>query len=291
MNPDEVDPPERLWHYTSGAGARGIFTSGTLWAGHLGYMNDSSEFDHAVALSLEIALRLRDELEDHKAGLEKWINYLTDSPPERWTPNVFAVSLSESEDLLSQWRAYGTGRGGPFCIGFLSETLRQQAPRIKVPRGRGWRMVRCIYDADEQRTMLEGLMRENLHWAAEADADPHLEISKTGAALEFSALFNAVWGTAPIFKHPAFSEEREWRLILGPVDPAKLTVHWVERPHTLAPYVEFPLHDEGGHLEDVWWIAGPGPQQQLAQDAIGMIARSAGVTPYQGWSSRTPFVP
>lgn len=37
MNPDEVDPPERLWHYTSGAGARGIFTSGTLWAGHLGY--------------------------------------------------------------------------------------------------------------------------------------------------------------------------------------------------------------------------------------------------------------
>ena len=78
-------------------------------------------------------------------------------------------------------------------------------------------MVRCIYDADEQRTMLEGLMRENLHWAAEADADPHLEISKKGAALEFSALFNAVWGTAPIFKHPAFSEEREWRLILGPV--------------------------------------------------------------------------
>ena len=152
-------------------------------------------------------------------------------------------------------------------------------------------MVRCIYDADEQRTMLEGLMRENLHWAAETDADPHLEISKTGAALEFSALFNAVWGTAPIFKHPAFSEEREWRLILGPVDPAKLTVHWVERPHTLAPYVEFPLHDEGGHLEDVWWIAGPGPQQQLAQDAIGTIARSAGVTPYQGWSSRTPFVP
>lgn len=86
-------------------------------------MNDSSEFDHAVALSLEIAHRLRDELEDHKAGLEQWIKHLTDSPPESWTPNVFAASLSESEDLLSQWRAYGTGGGGPFCIGLPSETL------------------------------------------------------------------------------------------------------------------------------------------------------------------------
>ncbi|MGE9784389.1 DUF2971 domain-containing protein [Janibacter sp. G368] len=292
MNPHEVDPPERLWHYTSGAGARGIFTSGTLWAGHLGYMNDSSEFDHAVALSLEIARRLRDELEDHKAGLEKWINYLTDSPPESWTPNVFAVSLSESDDLLSQWRAYGTGRGGPFCIGFLSETLRLQVERTQIPRTRNWRLVRCIYDPEEQRTMLEGLMRENLQWAAKTEADSHTETSSKGADLEFSALFSAVWGAAPSLKHPAFSEEREWRLILGPADPSKLnTVHWVERQHTLAPYVEFPLHAEGGHLDGVRWIAGPGPQQHQAQSAIGMVARLAGVTGYQGWSSRTPYVP
>lgn len=291
MNPDEADPPQRLWHYTSGAGARGIFTSGTLWAGHLGYMNDSSEFDHAVALSLEISRRLRDQLEDHEAGLERWIKYLTDSPPESWKPNVFAVSLSESEDLLSQWRAYGTGGGGPFCIGLPSETLRQQTARTKVPRSR-WRLVRCIYDLQEQKTMLEELMRANLQWAAESDADPHTETSRTGADLEFSALFAGVWGTAPIFKHPAFSEEREWRLVLGPVDPAKLSgVHWVERPHTLAPYVEFPLHEEGGHLDDVRWIAGPGPQQRLAGDALSHVARSAGMTRYQGGSSPIPYVP
>lgn len=159
--------------------------------------------------------------------------------------------------------------------------------RTQVP-GASWRLERCVYDADEQTTILEGLMRESLQRAAETEADPLIETSD----LEFSALFSAVWGTAPIFKHPAFSEEREWRLILGPVDPAKLnSVHWVERPHTLAPYVEFPLHDEGGHMEDVWWIAGPGPQQQLAQDAVGLVARLAGVTRWQGWSSRIPYVP
>lgn len=291
MNSQAADPPQRLWHYTSGAGARGIFTSGTLWAGHLSYMNDSSEFDHAVDLSLRVARRLRDELEDHGAGLERWIRYLTDSPPQSWTPNVFAASLSESEDLLSQWRAYGTGDGGPFCIGFPSEMLGLQAARTEVPQGR-WQLLRCIYNPQEQEATLEELMRKSLRWATDTDADPNTITSRTGADLEFSALFSCVWGTAPLFKHPAFSEEREWRLVLGPVDPAKLSgVRWVERPHTLAPYVEFPLHEGGAHLDDVTCIAGPGQQQRRAQEALGYVARIAGMTRYQTWSSAIPYVP
>jgi hypothetical protein len=43
--------PERLWHYTSGSGAKGIFESRTLWAGHLGYMSDTSGVGHARATS------------------------------------------------------------------------------------------------------------------------------------------------------------------------------------------------------------------------------------------------
>lgn len=283
--------PERLWHYTSGSAARSIFQSRTLWAGHLGYMNDSSEFDHAVALSLEIAHHLRDELDDHKAGLEQWINYLTDSPPESWTPNIFAASLSESSDLLSQWRAYSTGSGGPFCIGFPVEALRMQTQRTEVPQSR-WRLVRCIYDLKEQRNMLEERMRENLQWAADTDADPGIMTSKTGADLEFSALFSGVWGMAPTFKHPAFSEEREWRLILGHVDPAKLPqVHFVDRRHTMAPYVEFPLTDINEPLRDIHWIAGPGPEQQRANGALGTVARLTGVANYQGVNSQTPYLP
>ena len=137
MNPDEVDPPERLWHYTSGAGARGIFTSGTLWAGHLGYMNDSSEFDHAVALSLEIALRLRDELEDHKAGLEKWINYLTDSPPivrltgARSLHELGAGTATKTRELLDAL----TARGRPALYAPLDiskEVLLEAADRLRT---------------------------------------------------------------------------------------------------------------------------------------------------------------
>ncbi len=54
--------PERLWHYTSGSGAKGIFESRTLWAGHLGYMNDTSEVGHAMSISREVVARLKQEL-------------------------------------------------------------------------------------------------------------------------------------------------------------------------------------------------------------------------------------
>lgn len=129
-----------------------------------------------------------------------------------------------------------------------------------------------------RKAMLEELMRAQLLRAAASDADPYTETSRTGADLEVSALFSGVWAMAPIFKHPAFSEEREWRLVLGPVDPARLSgVHWVERPNTLAPYVEFPLHEAGGNLDDIRWIAGPGPQQRLANRALGDVTRLASI--------------
>jgi hypothetical protein len=94
--------PERLWHYTSGSGARAIFESRTLWAGHLGYMSDTSEVGHAVSVSLGVVGRLKRELSEHQGALQGWINYVADSPHKTWAANVFAASFSEERDLLSQ---------------------------------------------------------------------------------------------------------------------------------------------------------------------------------------------
>ena len=105
--------PERLWHYTSGSGAKGIFESRTLWAGHLRYMSDTSEVGHAMSVSREVVERLKRELSEHQGALQRWTEYVTDSPPKSWAPNVFAVSFSEERDLLSQWRGYATGRRRP----------------------------------------------------------------------------------------------------------------------------------------------------------------------------------
>ncbi len=279
-------PPERLWHYTCGSGAKGIFESKTLWAGHLGYMNDTSEVGHAMSVSREVVERLMQELPEQQRALEQWTKYVTDSPPKSWAPNVFAVSFSEKQDLLSQWRGYATGAGGPFCIGFPAAMLRK---RVDTGEGLAWTLRRCIYSRAEQANLIKDRIRRGFDLAANAEVLPR---GKTREDFSWHHIFSAVMGVAPLCKHPDFTEEREWRLLIGPVSVKEVeTVHFVERRHTLAPYIEFRLAEGNNVLDDIHWIAGPGPQQERANSALGMVAQTAGMTRYQGMPSHTPYLP
>jgi len=278
--------PERLWHYTSGSGAKGIFESRTLWAGHLGYMSDPSEVGHAMSVSREVVERLKQELPEHQGTLQQWTQYVTDNPPKSWAPNVFAVSFSEQPDLLSQWRGYATGPGGPFCIGFPFAMLRE---RIDAVEGLVWTLRKCIYSRVEQAELIEARIRRGLGRAANAEVLPR---GQTREDYGWHHIFDAVMGVAPLCKHPAFGEEREWRLLFGPVSVKEVErVHFVERRHTLAPYIEFRLAQGDNVLDHIQWIAGPGPQQERANLAIGMVAQIAGMTRYQGMPSHTLYLP
>jgi Protein of unknown function (DUF2971) len=277
--------PERLWHYTSGSGAEGIFESRTLWAGHLRYMSDTSEVGHAMSVSREVVERLKRELSEHQGALQRWTEYATDNPPESWAPNVFAVSFSEEPNLLSQWRGYATGAGGPFCIGFPSAMLRE---RIDAGEGLVWTLRKCIYSRDEQAELIEARIRRWLDRATNAEVPR----GTTREDLGWAHILGAVLEVAPLCKHPAFAEEREWRLVSGLVTVKNVeSVHFVERRHTLAPYIEFRLAEGGNVLDDIQWIAGPGAQQERANSALGMIAQITGMTRYQGMPSHTPYLP
>lgn len=278
--------PERLWHYTSGAGAKGIFQSRTLWAGHLGYMNDTSEVGHAMNLSREVVERLAPELPHHDAALQRWVTYVTDSPPKSWAPNLFAVSFSEQRDLLSQWRGYATGAGGPFCIGFPSSVLMD---RVDCGDGLAWTLRKCVYSHEEQANLIELGIRRGLELAEDPDSLPS---GKTREDFAYGHIYGAVMGVAPLCKHPDFAEEREWRLLFGPVSVHTVQpVHFVERRDTLAPYIDFRLADADTVMDDIQWIAGPGLQQERANTALGMVAKIAGMTRYVGIPSHTPYLP
>ena len=286
---DHAPPPDRLWHYTSGAGAKGIFQSRTLWAGHLGYMNDTSEVNHAMNLSKEVVERLKDQLPEHQEAFTRWLKYVTDSPPRSWAPNTFTVSFSEQRDLLSQWRGYATGPGGPFSIGFPSSMLMRDSP---TSEGYIWQLGKCIYSRDAQLELIERKIRFGLGVTASAAKNPGPYTKPFGEA-GFGQIYGQVMALAPLCKHPDFAEEREWRLVFGPTDVRKVSpVHFVERRHHLAPYIEFRLTDEDGEvLDDVIWYAGPGPHQERANLALGMVARAEGMTGYTGYNSATPYLP
>lgn len=278
--------PERLWHYTSGSAAKSIFQSKTLWAGHLGFMNDKSEVSHALMVSRDVAEGLVAEFPEHEVALQRWRKYVTEIPSESSAPNIFAVSFSEERDLLSQWRGYATGAGGPFSIGFPTAMLQR---RIDAGEGEVWTLRKCIYSRDEQANLIEARIRRGLGLAAKPELlPPGKSLEKFG----WDHIFGAVMNVAPLCKHPDFAEEKEWRLLFGPVDLRDVeAVHFVERRHTLAPYIEFALVERDENIDDIRWIAGPGPQQQRANSALGMVARVAGMQGYQGGPSHTPYLP
>jgi hypothetical protein len=279
---DDDDKPERLWHYTDGAGAMGIIQNKNLRAGHLGYMNDTSEVNHAVTLSAKVAGRLLDEMPEHRDVLIRWVKYVTDSPPPSWAPNVFAVCFTTEPDLLSQWRGYATGPGGPFCLGFPFEQIDSRAKTE-------WSLRKCEYSRDAQEQLLEHRMRRAFERASSS-----FSLSPEGRleSLEYSHLRLSVFSIAPLFKHPDFVEEQEWRLYTGPINQkAGSRIEFGVRAQTLAPYVEFDLTDDGAPLEDLHWIAGPGPQQYRANMALGMVASKSGCTTYLGSPSHTPYLP
>lgn len=271
--------PDWLWHYTNGVGARGILESRTLRGGHLGYMNDSSEVNHAMKLSLHLAYQLLADHPDQVAELKSWINFLTDSPPSSWAPNTFAISFTENPDLLSQWRGYTQGAGGPFCLGFPAAQIEDQC------LDQGWRLIKCVYSEADQKAMLRVAIEESLEVARRLEWTDPSRVQRR--------IYSEVLLVAPAIKHPSFSEEAEWRLVK---DLVTLTDHpdrvgFTTRRHTLAPYLEFDLTSDNEPLPNVRWIAGPGPEQTRSNSAMGEVARLADVGTYKGAPSQTPYLP
>jgi hypothetical protein len=146
--------PPILYHYTDAAGLKGIVESGVVRATHLAFMNDASEYLHAVSLLLEnlkLALtRVADPLQ--LSVLREMETLIGDMRPEFVGP-YFVTCLSAQENSLNQWRAYGRGEGG-FSIGF--DALKLDAQAVK----QNCFTSPAIYDPGEQTEMV----REFLAW-------------------------------------------------------------------------------------------------------------------------------
>jgi len=131
---------------------------------------------------------------------------------------VYVASFSAVPDLLSQWRAYGQPGIG-VALGFLTADLEH------VAQAAGYSLLRCHYT----RTTHEAALRKALSEAS--DPPQPLLFGKQVLSL------------APVFKHPSFSEEAEWRLVSG--IPASGPLRFRRIGSLLAPYRCVSLAKDG----------------------------------------------
>lgn len=199
--------PSILYHYTTAGGLIGILDSHSLWVSDVRFMNDASELTYAVDLIAntvkDVLGAVTDErLKSSLSGIEREITIFD------YGPRPFCACFCEQGDLLSQWRGYAPGQLG-YSLGL---DLRNVGLTVDLPRNTVLRKV--IYDEQEQHAWVRRITEtwlQSVH--AALDSRPGMEVSSILPYPAIWALQEALIELHLCFKNPAFSEEREWRLV------------------------------------------------------------------------------
>lgn len=264
--------PPKLWHYTSIQGFQGIVSSGSIYATDVRFLNDAEEFVHCRKVAEELVAAMP-EVGKFNFPLRENLNWLVTEifKSEFLDPNnaqVFVASFSDSEDDLSQWRAYSHGTQG-VSIAF---DLRWIRPPIES--GSAVTFAPCVYSDVEKKALIQSALNRFIsvsqsRWndTGERFVKDFLSTGKKLDEVQIAEVTNAVFDSpeykaqlltglneakmrilrlAGLLKHRAFHHEREWRLVL-PISPGKNKsnlIHPIRFRSTnssLIPYIDFPI--------------------------------------------------
>ncbi len=260
-----------LYHYTNWDSIVGILVSGEVWLTDSNYTNDPIE----VIFSLErIAVQLKFWATKH--NFFKYFQDIISSIPKKY--ELFIFSMSELENDLSQWRAYGDDGAG-FSIGFHKDVFRTTS--IANYDGSEPILGKVIYD-ELSLDRLCNLILKNVY-------DFLLMIEGRGG--DNAALLNNVIGhrflaeilsevflrVAALFKNWAYRNEKEWRLIYcWPIDapPKNQTIKWRDQNKNkgkrfLSGSKYVPLHYQKPSMKRV--IIGPCLHIEFAKQELNNI--------------------
>jgi hypothetical protein len=242
-----------IYHYTTKFGLEGILKSKRVWATHVKYLNDLTEYTIAFGY-VDQEFKKRD----------------LPFPDDAWdfvkNYDLYVTSFSNDGNSLSQWRGYCQSGGG-FSIGFSKEQVDKirspsdRAPVISVP---------CLYEETQVRAMIRRhLDTYEHHYRA-------IDLLKEDAEAKLQQLVNifvsAVALQAARSKHQAFREEREHRLIFvgGDESDIKDLLGFHHRSSFLVPHLEIPLIQSGLPVFEKL-IVGPTPHPDEAVKAAKMM--------------------
>lgn len=291
-----------VYHYTTGSGLKGIAESKSIWATHIGFMNDTQEFREAVHHLSSLANQrlenqgLDDTLTPVVTMLAEATNSITADDIYPW----FVTCFSENMDDLAQWRGY-SGTESKFALGMELNHLAELTRRLSSREENGEKdryltyLIPVIYDVD-QKTRLFNMILDFIikqYPADEAEINP-------GDKAEFIRnwlrhYLSLASFIAPAVKNFAFAQEREWRLIVMPRNVQY--VKFRNRGSLLTPYVEIELtpmtYNSGGkdwgHPVRECWV-GPSPHNDsnrfsarnlLGQNGFGSVEMSLSTVPYR----------
>ena len=191
-----------LYHYTNNEALIEIISKNCIRLSHFYFQNDPNELRYGLDLLLET----RDEMEEICAGAKEYIEAIAQDSPQIEGIPVFTFSLSEKDDLLSQWRGYGGGNKS-VCIGFIKDDLKNIVnDKIIIIN-----ILKVIYDKDDQMGKIIDYFKQRKELYKNTNA---ILFNLLANPSNYSDLINIIIA----FKHHNWKEEQEWRLIAATKD-------------------------------------------------------------------------
>ena len=251
----------------------GIIESRQLRASELRYMNDSTELLYAIDL-LQTTITARSQQSSGNkvllSNFSNWLNNQVDSGPM-----LFSASFRANGNLLSQWRGYSS-HGKGISLGFNHQAVQSLAS------AQDFRLGKCLYDVCEQQKLATRIIDCVMSMC---DHEDDIEVVLQDIEADLMSI-------CALLKHPAFTEEQEWRLI----SPTFTTVSsapiaFREGKAMLVPYYLFGLEfEEGIKLDHVY--VGPTPNGALSVNALTHYLTQKGALPAYGISEgEIPYRP
>jgi Protein of unknown function (DUF2971) len=278
---DDEPSPGILYHYTTSRGLKGILETKCMWASHVRYLNDLTEYERGF----RIAERLTSKL-DLPTGIQDLLRNALDTAERKL--KVFVASFSDDGgDRLSQWRGYGLSGAG-VSIGMDIASIRG-CRRATTP-GMTVLAKRCVYDESAIDRLIADSLDSVMNLVAEIATGEPQRIANVSVSFAF-----AVAVRAAILKHHGFNEEKEWRLIAIELPPGKLpkgVIGFHEGRSSQIPHAEIPLTFEGKQLTVGRIVVGPSSHPKDTKRAVEMMLEKYCVQckevalseiPYRNW--------
>ncbi len=321
MDPSHIQAEQktdsRVFYYTTVGTFHKFAENGCLWASHIKRMNDWKEFElgrdqvlralkHAEKTGLSSAdEETRQRFRDAIAEAEEIMRPDGDVPPfgygrehtDYWRPEVYNLSFTTEEDLLSQWKMYARESGVAVEFDFSrASTFWQKSVHIKKDSSEQDAMDficedrfprRIGYQTAPLKSQIQAII-ENI------EQDPDLFVWQMICMLEH----------IPFLKHSGFSQEGESRLIFRPykrLEPDGTIIcskiGYRETSHILVPYLEIycgnPTDPKANLADSIGWpvlslTVGPGHDQDVVFESL-VHRLEYGKTKFQVFSEEELF--
>lgn len=279
--------PHLIYHYTDAIGLENILRDKKWRATHSSYLNDSKELFYADEMMIEI---LKERLPIPNNNF-LWTDIYEDitnaaygksSVLSAFNEDFYIVSFSQKGDLLDQWRAYASDGNG-YSIGIDPWELKNKVQeKVLIPKHPDdLAFVKVNYAVEEQKAILRNIIDKAMVIIEAEYNKIHSSDQERFRRVATACLGSVITKLAPFYKHWAFENEQEWRIVRrkwkGDETESLKHVSFRSSRNMLIPYMSTDFTCEPDDLLPLKKIyLGPKLKNSNAENSLEMYLKSLG---------------